>query len=84
MSREDRARIPRDKGEDGSRVVVGPWENLPKTKPVRQPILKIGKGPREAIIGNWRALAICVVLLVVAPPLAGWLAHLIMTLSSRG
>ncbi len=73
--------------EGESRVVRGPWDGAPKSrpKPPREPFFKRGargrgRGGREPLINNWRVLAICVALLFLAPPLVGWISHLILSL----
>lgn len=73
--------------EGESRVVQGPWDGTPKSrsqklgaKPPREPIFKRsnrGRG-REPLVNNWRGLVICLALLFLAPPLVGWVSHLIL------
>jgi hypothetical protein len=71
--------------EGESRVVQGPWEGVPKSRPKpppREPFLKRsnrGRG-REPLVNNWRNLLLCLALLFLAPPLVGWLSHLILSL----
>jgi hypothetical protein len=73
--------------EGESRVVQGPWETGPKSRPKpppREPFFKRSKGAsgrrREPMVNNWRNLILCLALLFLAPPLVGWISHLILSL----
>lgn len=63
----------------------GPWSDLPPPEPPpRQPLLQRRKGAREPWIRNWKGLALVGFLLFVAPPLAGWLSRLILSMVQGG
>ena len=65
----------------------GPWSALPPPGAApRQPFLKRpGKGSlREPWIRNWKGLAIIGFLLFIAPPLAGWLSRVIISMVQGG
>ncbi len=84
MLKQDRGGSgPAGESESHPRVVKGPWDNLPKVKPAREPIIKRGLRGREAIVSNWRALAIFVILLIVAPPLVAWITRFVMGLLAQ-
>ena len=64
--------------------MAGPWSDLPPEppRPRERPFRLPGRrgGVREPFIRNWRALAIVAFLLFLAPPLASWLARVILGL----
>jgi hypothetical protein len=56
---------------------------LPPERPARTPIFKRG-GSRDPIVSSWRGLIVILLLLFAAPPLVGWIAHVVMSWVNAG
>jgi hypothetical protein len=75
----------KSRASGGQGVPDGPWSNLPVPEPPpREPLLKRRKAAREPWIRNWKGLAIIGFLLFIAPPLAGWLSRVILSMVQGG
>jgi len=58
--------------------MTGPWDNLPDSPKTKEPLFKRGWRGREAMVSNWRGLVLIIFLILIAPPIATWIAGLIM------
>jgi hypothetical protein len=65
-------------------MVKGPWDDLPKAKPPREPILKRRARFREPIINNWKILAILLLMVFVMPTVVRWLFFTVVGLFQAG